>query len=130
VTLCVHMPLTSSAWHCSGMHFMMQSGRVMETGLCVTGSSCQLFFDKKGHYNYADEAVNLLTQTIVLSPRKVSEIKRSWTVNTTGRVGKNIPVDLHMEHSNRRLKIMMRNLGSNISPNSVKHSSKTLGTIE
>ena len=87
-------------------------------------------FRQERHCNYANEAVNLLTQTIGLSPMKVSEIKWSWTVTTTGRVGKNIPVDLHMEHLNRTLKIMMYNLGSNISPNSVKRSSKTLSTIE
>ena len=55
-------------------------------------------FRQERHYNYANEAVNLLTQTIMVSPRKVSEIKQSHAVNTTGRVGKNIPVDLHMEH--------------------------------
>lgn len=33
-------------------------------------------------------------------------------MNVHGRLGCNIPVDLHMEHLNRRLKCMMRNLGS------------------
>ena len=40
-------------------------------------------------------------------------------MNTSGRTGKNIPVDLHMEHLNRRLKIMIKKLGSNISPATV-----------
>ena len=87
-------------------------------------------FRQEKHYNYANEAVNLMVQTILLSPRKVSEMKWSRTVNTTGQIGKNIPVDLHMEHLNRRVKIMMRNLGSNITPNAVQRGSKTLGTIE
>ena len=42
-------------------------------------------FRQERHCNYANEAVNLITQTMVLSPRKVSEIKWSRTVITTGR---------------------------------------------
>ena len=86
-------------------------------------------FCQERHYNYANEAVNLLTQTLLLSPRQVYKIKSGRTVNSTGRIGRNIPVDLHMEHLNRRLKIMMRNFGSNITPKTVQRSSKTLGTI-
>ena len=71
-------------------------------------------FRAEKHYNYANEGFNLLAQTVLLSPRQVSEIIWSRTVNTAGMKGKNIPVDLHMEHLNRRLKIMLRNLGSNI----------------
>ena len=61
------------------------------------------------------EAFNLLVQMIMLSPRKVAEIKWNRTVNTVGREGHDIPCDLHMEHLNRRLKLMMSTLGSNIS---------------
>ena len=32
-------------------------------------------FRKEKYYNYANEAINLLAQTILLSPRKVSDIK-------------------------------------------------------
>jgi len=67
-----------------------------------------------------------------MSLRQACKIKWARTVNTTGRIGRNIPVDLHMEHLNRKLKIMMRNLTSNITsnitPKTVQH--KTLGTIE
>ena len=41
-----------------------------------------------------------------------------------------MPVDLHMEHLNKRLKGMMRGLGSNITPESVQRASKALGIIE
>jgi len=87
-------------------------------------------FRQERHYNYANKAVNLLMQTLLLSPRQVCEIKWSRTVNTTGRIDRNIPVDLYMEHLNRRLKIIMRNLESNISPKTVQRAAKALGTID
>ena len=89
-----------------------------------------VIFRQEKHYNYSNEAVNLVMQTLLLSPRQVSELKWSRTVNTNGRIGKNIPVDLHMEHLNRRLKIMMRNLGSNISPKTTEHAAKALAIID
>ena len=53
--------------------------------------------------NYFVEAFPLLTQTVLLSPCKVADIKWNRTINVHGNSGKNIPVDLHMEHLNRRL---------------------------
>ena len=87
-------------------------------------------FRQQRHYNYANEGFNLLAQMTLLSPRQATEIKWNRTVNTSGRKGKNVPVDLHMEHLNRKLKIMMQNLGSNITPTTVKRSAKALGIIE
>ena len=87
-------------------------------------------FKSENHYNYANEGFNFLAQTMLLSPRKVSELKWSRTVNTSGTKGKNIPVDLHMEHLNRRLKIMLRNLGSNIMPQTAKSTASVLGVVE
>lgn len=87
-------------------------------------------FNHTGHCNYAKEGFILLAQSCLLSPRQVAEIKWSSTVNTQGRPGCNIPVDLHLEHLNRRLKGMLHELGSNISAESVKRASKSLGVIE
>ena len=87
-------------------------------------------FRKEKHYNYANEGFNLLAQTVLLSPRQVSEILWSRTVNTRGMKGKNISVDLHMEHLNRRLKIMLRNLRSNINPAAAQHAAKALGVVQ
>ena len=47
VTRYILMPLTFLVQLCSGMHFMMLSGRVMGTGLFVIGNSWQLFLGKK-----------------------------------------------------------------------------------
>ena len=76
------------------------------------------------------EAFLLMAQTLLLSPRKVCDLKWNRTVNTTGQIGKNVPVDLHMEHLNRRLKIMIRSLGANVSPNIVKRASKALAIVD
>ena len=72
----------------------------------------------------------MLAQSSLFSPRQAAEIKWSRIVNTQGRPGCNIPVDLHLEHLNRRLKGMLHGLGSNISAESVKRASKLLGVIE
>jgi len=86
-------------------------------------------FKLTGRRNYCLEAFNLLAQTIVLSPRQVAELKWSRTINTVGRVGHNVPCDLHMEHLNRRLKSMIANLGSNTKPNNIKSAGMSLGII-
>jgi len=87
-------------------------------------------FKDTGHFNYVKEEFILLAQSCLVSPRKKAEIMWSRTVNTHGRAGKNIPVHLHLEHLNRRLKGMLRGLGSNISPKSVQRAAKMLGPIE
>ena len=68
--------------------------------------------------------------TVYSTNRKSAELKWSRTVNTHGHRGTNVPVDLHMEHLNRRLKGMMRGLGFSITPQSIQWASKALGIIE
>ena len=87
-------------------------------------------FKQEGHRNYAKEGFNLTAQSLLLSPRKVAELKWSRTINTHGHAGKNIPVDLHMEHLNRNLKRMLHQLGSNITPETVQRASKALGAVD
>lgn len=86
-------------------------------------------FQQEGHYNYAKEGFLLLSQMNLLSQRKVMELKWNRTINTHGRVGCNIPCDLHMEHLNRRLKGMMGNLGSNAKPAAIERLGKSLGVV-
>ena len=87
-------------------------------------------FRQTKHYHYSNEGFLLLAQSLLLSPREVCDLMWNRTVNTSGRVGKNIPVDLHMEHLNRRLKIMIRKLGPNISPATVLRASKALAVVD
>ena len=86
-------------------------------------------FQQEGHYNYASEAFTLISQTKLLSERKLTELKWSRTVNMQGRKGQNIPIDLYMEHLNRRLKCMIGNLSSNACPSSIQRVAKSLKVV-
>jgi len=71
----------------------------------------------------------LIIQSLIFSPRKVMELKWSRCVNTQRRQGKNIPSDLNMEHLNRNLKNMIRNMGSNVTPKTVQRAVKAFGIV-
>lgn len=113
-------------WH--GFHDSIKMGdgnRILSYWKFLTA-----IFRQTGHHNYAKEGFFMLAQSHLMSNRRSTEMKWSRTVNTHGRAGHNIPVDLHMEQPNRRLKGMMRGLGSNITPESIQQTSKALGLIE
>ena len=44
--------------------------------------------------------------------------------------GRNIPMDLHLEHMNRRLKSTMRNMGSNMTESSVRLAAECIQVVE
>ena len=79
--------------------------------------------------NYSKEAVNLLLQVQTLSPRLSAQLKWSRFVNTTGRAGCNIPCDLFLEHMNRRLKMMIRNMGSNVTDSSITQAAVSINVV-
>ena len=83
-----------------------------------------------GQKNYSIEAVDIqLLHRHHLSERQSAELVWSRFVNTHGRQGKNIPCDLYLEHLDRRLKISLRNLCSNIKGNSVVCAAKSSGIV-
>ena len=86
-------------------------------------------FQQDGHYNYAKEGLTLIVNSQVLCERLVEEMKCCRTINTMGRPVYNIPCDLHMEHLNRCLKIMMCNLGANKLQGPIKRMAKSLGVV-
>ena len=57
------------------------------------------------------------------------QVKWCRTVNITNLQGHNIPMDLHLEHLNRRLKCALRNMGSNVTDNSVKLAAESVDVI-
>jgi len=80
--------------------------------------------------NYSIEALNLILQVnYTLSPREAAQVKWCRTVNTSNLKGHNIPMDLHLEHLNRRLKTTLRNMGSNVTNRSVKLAAESVGTV-
>lgn len=88
-----------------------------------------VIFQQEGHFNYAKEGLTLTIHSQVLSERLVEEIKWSRTINTVGRAGHNIPCDLHLEHLNRRLKIMMNSLGANKFQGPIQRIARSLGVV-
>ena len=78
-------------------------------------------FKACGRSNYAIEAFNLLFQyEYVFTPRMKQQLLWDRTVNIHGRQGKNVPMDLHMEHINRACKEAMGNVGSSIGDSTVE----------
>jgi len=111
---------TCLLWH--GFHDAIQQGEWRKNNKFLI-----VVFRKEKHYNYSNEGLKLIVQYRILSPRKVMELKWSHCVNTQGQPGKNIHLDLHMEHFNRKLKLVIRNLGSNIMPKTIYRAAKTFG---
>lgn len=86
-----------------------------------------LHFFASGHSKYALEAYYLLSHVhAVAPPRLAHQITWSRTVNTRGKQGHNIPIDLQMEHLNRSLKDSILGLGANITESIVVENSQSL----
>ena len=89
-----------------------------------------IVFRASNRKNYSKEAAILLTQNkFLFSERMATQLKYSCFINVHGRVGCNIPCDLFMEHLNRRLKTVIRNMGSNIQPSSLTKAAKAIGIV-
>lgn len=90
-----------------------------------------IYYKHAGHHKYALEAFNLLAQVhIVSSPRMKKQLTWSRVVNTRGGAGNNIPVDLHNEHLNRKLKDIVSGVGANITEDIVVQASKSLNAVD
>lgn len=88
-------------------------------------------FKSTNHHNYAIEAFNLLIQVEYLcSERQKAQIIWGRFVNTSARKGSNMPSDLFMEHLNRRLKGVIRNLGANKTKSALSRASQSISTID
>ena len=89
-----------------------------------------VIFSASGNRYYACEAANLLLQyNFTMSPRQSAQLLWSRFVNTQGLPGKNIPVDLHMEHLNKIAKEAINFLGSNKSEKAIQRVGKAIGTL-
>ena len=86
-------------------------------------------FKSAARVNYSKEALNLLTQLVVLSPRQSHQLMWSRFVNIHGWTGHNVSCDIHMEHLNRTCKTAVRLLGANLTPKAITRVGKCLGSI-
>ena len=88
-------------------------------------------FKSTNHRNYAKEALNLLVQYhYTFSERQKAQLLWSRCINTRGYPGGNITCDLHMEHLNRRLKTVIRNMGANNKPARIEKAGKAIATVQ
>ena len=71
-------------------------------------------FKQAGCSKYALEALRQQIQLQVLSPNLAHQVKWHHFVNTRGGMGRNIPCDLYNEHVNKLVKIIIQNMGSNL----------------
>ena len=80
--------------------------------------------------NYACESFHLLYQHLyALSPRLSNQLMWSRFINVHGLPGRNIPLDLHMEHLNRLAKDAIKNLKSNTTVTAVSRVGHCIGTL-
>lgn len=89
-----------------------------------------IIFKKTNRKNYSLEAFTQLINYHFLLPERLAEqMKWSRFINTKGRSGCNLPCDLHLEHLNRQLKGILRNLRSNLDSNTIHRAGRSLGLV-
>ena len=80
--------------------------------------------EDKSTTKYALEALYLLLQVYsLLPPAEAHSLVWNRTVNTKGGPGKNVAIDLDLEHDNNDLKQLIKNLGPNITEDAVRRIS-------
>ena len=86
-----------------------------------------LLFKSTGRKNYALEAFTLLVQYhFILPPALAEQLKWCRFINNHGIPGRNISMDLHMEHLNRLCKTAIEGLGANKSQKAIIRVGKQL----
>lgn len=87
-----------------------------------------LFYKAYGHANYAYSTFLLTVQLNgTLSPQVAHSLKWNRFWNNRGGKGRNIPLDLHLEHLNRFLKSFLKGLGPNLNEASAARISRSIG---
>ena len=86
-------------------------------------------FKQAGCSKYALEALRQQIQLKVLSPNLAHQVKWHRFVNTRGGMGRNIPCNLYNEHVHKLVKIIIQNMGSNLTEQSLQRAVSPLCTI-
>jgi len=86
-----------------------------------------LMFKASNKTKYSVEAFNALVQYhFVFNDKLRNQLLWSRTTNVHGKKGKNVPMDLHMEHLNRIFKDVVSSLGPNVVDSSLQRTGKAL----
>ncbi|KAK7918609.1 hypothetical protein WMY93_009893 [Mugilogobius chulae] len=90
-----------------------------------------LLYKTYGHHQYAYSTFLLTVQVnATLSPSLAHSIKWNRFWNGQGGQGRNIPLDLHLEHLNNFLKSFLKRSGPNITEQAANRVSKALGVLK
>ena len=99
--------------------------------LCWKFLLLHFYADKGGSTKYALEALYLqFQQQALLTPRQAYRQKWNRGVNNQGHNGKNVPLDLEVEHNNNMLKEAVRKMGPNVSLHAVKMTKLAAQTVD
>ena len=93
--------------------------------LISTYKFVMLYFKATGHSKYAYSATKLLYR-IRLQPEHAFKLIWCRFINTRGISGRNISLDLHMEHINKFLKELLKGLRSNMNEENADRVAKTV----
>jgi len=89
-----------------------------------------MYFKVSHKTKYSIEAFNLLAHYYyIYSERLCRQLLWSRTINVHGKPGKNIAMDLHMEHLNREFKTVVSHLGPNTLGPSLQRTGKALKVL-
>ena len=86
-------------------------------------------FKASGCSKYALEALRLHIQLQVLSPNLAHQVKWHRFVNTRGGIGMNIPCDLYNEHINKLVKIIIQNMGPNLTEKALQRAVRCVSPL-
>ena len=90
-----------------------------------------LIYKAYGHTQYAYSTFLLTVQlNATLSPRLAHNLKWNRFWNGKGGKGRNIPLDLHLEHLNNFLKAFLKNKGPNLTEESADRVSRSVGVLK
>lgn len=90
-----------------------------------------LFYKAYGHHQYAYSTFLLTVQiNATLSPSLAHSLKWNRFWNGKGGKGKNISLDLHLEHLNNFLKSFLKRSGPNMTEQAADRVSRSLGVLK
>lgn len=90
-----------------------------------------LIYKANKHHKYAFAALHLIAKTIsLLTPQQAKRLVWNRTVNNRGGEGRNISLDLRLEHLVHLLKELLANLGVNLTIPAAERCSKALKAVE
>ena len=99
--------------------------------VCLVWKYFTLYFFAYRHTKYALEGLILSARLgFTLTPRKAEQLKWNRFVNATGKLGKNKPLDLHLEHLNNITKKLLKRLGANLTEKAASRCSQSAGIMK